>query len=55
VRQGEQDADEQIVCGVWLADLVVGISPTYKDKQLFGANAVEVFVAFHAAFPKATQ
>jgi hypothetical protein len=27
---------------------------TYRGKQLFGANAVEVFQAFHRAFPKAS-
>jgi hypothetical protein len=28
---------------------------TYRGKQLFGANAVEVFEAYHKAFPKASQ
>ncbi len=28
---------------------------TYRGKQLFGANAVEIFAAFHKAFPQASS
>jgi hypothetical protein len=53
-RQQSAPADEQVICGAcgwqiaWTA-----YHQSYRSKQLFGANAVAVFEAYHAAFPQA--
>ena len=53
-RQDEGAADEIILCPEcgwrmpWAA-----YHQTYQGKQLFGANAVDVFEAYHQAFPRA--
>jgi hypothetical protein len=53
-REDRWSADEHLLCGTcgwqmaWAA-----FHQTYRGKQLFGANAVDSFAAFHQAFPRA--
>jgi hypothetical protein len=53
-RQNRWSADERVICGTcdWQI-LWATYHQTYRSKQLFGANALEVFTAFHHAFPQA--
>jgi predicted RNA-binding Zn-ribbon protein involved in translation (DUF1610 family) len=53
-RQQRWSADERVICETcdwqmpWAA-----YHQTYRGKQLFGANAVDVFKQYHQAFPQA--
>jgi predicted RNA-binding Zn-ribbon protein involved in translation (DUF1610 family) len=53
-RQQGSPADEQVICGAcgWQVAWAT-YHQSYRGKQLFGANAVAVFEAYHAAFPQA--
>jgi hypothetical protein len=53
-RQNPWSSDEQLQCGIcdWRI-LWATYHQTYRGKQLFGANAVDIFEAFHHAFPRA--
>lgn len=54
VRQSPWSADEDVICGAcsWQMPWIT-FHQTYRGKQLFGANAVEVFKSYHEAFPQA--
>lgn len=57
IEHGRPWADEETaVCGAcgWQMSWAV-YHQTYKGKQLFGANAVEAFEAYHKAFPQARE
>jgi len=51
-RKNPWSADEQIICVKcgWCIPWAI-YHQSYRGKQLFGANAVEVFAAYHKAFP----
>jgi predicted RNA-binding Zn-ribbon protein involved in translation (DUF1610 family) len=53
-RQNRGAADEEVRCGTcgWQIPWAV-YHQTYRGKQLFGANAIDVFAAFLQAFPRA--
>jgi hypothetical protein len=53
-RQNRGAADEQVRCGTcrWQISWAT-YHQTYRGKQLFGANAIQVFAGFHQAFPQA--
>jgi hypothetical protein len=53
-RQQNPPADESIICGAcgWQISWQT-YHQSYRGKQLFGANAVDVFKAYHQAFPQA--
>lgn len=52
-RQEAWSADEQLVCTTCGWQLAwAAYHQTYRGKQLFGANAVESFAAYHRAFPQ---
>ncbi len=53
-RQQNQSADERVVCGAcgWQIAWAT-YHQSYRGKQLFGANAVDIFKAYHQAFPQA--
>ncbi len=53
-RQSAWAADERVICTG--CDWQIGWAAyhrTYRGKQLFGANALDVFKAYHQAFPQA--
>jgi hypothetical protein len=54
VRDDPQASDEQLVCRGCNWSLRWSIyHQTYRGKQLFGANAIDIFLSFHHAFPNA--
>ena len=51
-RQNPWSAGEQIACGTCDWQIMwASYHQTYHGKQLFGANAAEIFQSFHQAFP----
>jgi hypothetical protein len=53
-RQNPWSADERVICGTcdWQIAWAT-YHQTYRAKQLFGANAVDIFKAYHQAFLQA--
>jgi hypothetical protein len=53
-RQQPPPADECVICAVCSWQIAwKTYHQSYRGKQLFGANAVDVFKAYHQAFPQA--
>jgi hypothetical protein len=53
-REQQQSADERVICGTCNWQIAWAIyHQSYRGKQLFGANAVDVFKVYHEAFPLA--
>lgn len=53
-RQQPQPANERVICGMCNWQIAwATYHQSYRGKQLFGANAVDVFKAYHQAFPQA--
>jgi hypothetical protein len=54
IERQQQSANERVICGAcdWQIDWAT-YHQSYRGKQLFGANALDIFKAYHQAFPQA--